>query len=164
MSVPAALGLVAVLVVATSLLALVIRDRSGRGRVVHHGRTSPGIPLGDQQLGSTATFVQFGTETCAPCHVASRRIGAFTAEHDGVVHVELDTADHPDLARSLNILSAPTTFLLDPTGRVRVRFAGVPRPGELERHVASLEDGSTAAEPSPAPSAPAPLEGAEHVH
>lgn len=138
MSVSAALGLLAGLVAATSLLAVVIRRTSGRGRVVSPDAPSPEIPLGDRRLGRVATFVQFGTETCAPCHVASRRIGTFAAEHDDVVHVELDTADHPDLARSLNILSAPTTFLLDRAGRIRVRFAGVPRPEELERHVASL--------------------------
>lgn len=157
MSVPAALGILVALVVASSLLGLVIRRREGRGRAVRRDRPSPEIPLIDDRLGGTATFVQFGTETCAPCHVASRRIGAFAAARPGVAHIELDTADHPDLASSLNILSAPTTFLLDPAGHIRVRFAGVPRTEELDRHLASLAS-------SPAGPGHADSERPDHVH
>lgn len=172
MSVPAAVGLVAALVVATSLLALVIRKTSGRGRQVSPDGPSPEIPLGGEELGRVATFVQFGTESCAPCRTAARRIGAFAAEHPGLAHIELDTAEHPDLARSLNILSAPTTFLLDAAGRIRVRFAGVPRTTELDRHVTSLTTTQPRSEPSDphqTPSASKPSitsapQGAGHAH
>jgi thioredoxin-like negative regulator of GroEL len=139
MSVPAALITLAVLLAVSTALAVLLRRRSGRGREVT-ARPDRQIPLVEGQLGSVATFVQFGTDTCAPCHVAARRIKAFTAEHPGVVHLELDTVDHPDLASRLNIISAPTTFLLDAGGAIRVRFSGAPRPEELARHLTSVSD------------------------
>ncbi len=139
MSVPSALITLALLLAVSTGLAVLLRLRSGRGREVAE-RPDSGIPLEKDQLGSVATFVQFGTETCAPCRATARRIEAFVAEHPGVAHVELDTADHPDLARRLNIISAPTTFLLDAGGAIRVRFSGVPRPQELTRQLRSVSD------------------------
>lgn len=137
MSVPAALAVLALLVAASSLLAVLLAHRRGRGRTVNRPAPLP-LPLTAEQLGSVATFVQFGTEICAPCRAASRRLEEFTAQHPGVLHLELDTADHPDLVRRLNILSAPTILLLDASGQIRVRFSGPPPTSEIARHVEAV--------------------------
>lgn len=139
MSVPAALITLALLLVVSTALAVLLRRGDGRGREMA-ARPDRQIPLEEGQRGSLATFVQFGTGSCAPCHLAARRIKAVAAEHPGVVHVELDTVEHADLARRLNIISAPTTFLLDAGGAIRVRFSGVPRPEELSRQITTVTE------------------------
>lgn len=137
MSVPIALAVVALLVATSALLAVILARHRGRGRRVRGPQQLP-IPAVADRLGRVATLVQFGTEICAPCRAASRLLAQFSAQHPGVQHIELDTAAHPDLARRLNILSAPTVFLLDTSGQIRVRFSGPPTTSELTRHLEAV--------------------------
>jgi hypothetical protein len=45
--------------------------------------------------------------------------------------IEIDIDAEPALARELNVLSLPTTFVLDVEGRERFRISGVPKTGDL---------------------------------
>ena len=45
----------------------------------------------------------------------------------GVAHVEIDAESHLELARKLNILSTPTTIVLNADGREVGRAVGVPK-------------------------------------
>ncbi len=82
-------------------------SRSSRA-LTHFKRGVPGI-------------VYFTTPDCVTCRAAQRpAIQALEKRLDGQVQViEVDAADRPDLARQWSVLSVPTTFVLDRTGRPR---------------------------------------------
>jgi hypothetical protein len=45
--------------------------------------------------------------------------------------IEIDIDAEPTLARELNVLSLPTTFVFDREGRERFRISGVPKTADL---------------------------------
>lgn len=147
--------LVGVLALAT-VLGLVLRSRTGRAQYT----TAPAAPNGshtpddagstsvgttdrssstahglapDEAFGHRATLVQFSTPTCARCPGTRRQLDAVAAEHDGVVRLEIDVADRPEVAARYNVLQTPTVLLVDGDGTVRTRFGGPPRRDELAR-------------------------------
>ena len=75
-------------------------------------------------LGSTATFVQFSSEVCAPCRRTRAVLAAVVAEREDLSHVEMDVAEHLDLVRRFGIMRTPTTLLLDAHGAVVGRMSG----------------------------------------
>ncbi|MFR9675675.1 TlpA family protein disulfide reductase [Streptomyces sp. TR06-5] len=87
--------------------------------------------LGVARLGERATLVQFSSAFCRPC-VATRRILAEIAEMvDGVVHVDVDAEARLELVRELDVAGTPTVLVLDATGRVVQRAAGLPRKADV---------------------------------
>jgi thiol-disulfide isomerase/thioredoxin len=140
MTLPAALAVVAALVAASALLALWLTRRSGRVRVPAETVTLTSADLG-APLGETATLVQFGTRFCAPCRQAARRLSEFAATHPGVTHLDIDLEADPDWAWRHEITESPTTFVLGPSGQVRARITGVPRPADLATHLTPAEGG-----------------------
>jgi len=142
MSLPQALIVLAALVAATGALAIVLRARAGHGRAVSRATVVAASDLGSgEPLGEFATFVQLGTTFCAPCRATARRLSDFTATRPGVAHLDIDLAESPELADRFNVVETPTTLLLDRGGVVRVRFAGVPRPDDLEHHLHVITTG-----------------------
>jgi thiol-disulfide isomerase/thioredoxin len=121
---PRAVLLLAVLLLAGGL-GLLLRRRSGRAREVAGGAllTSDDLP---GTLGELATFVQFSSPACSPCRAVRRVLSSVAAGETGLKHLEIDAADHLDLARRLHIMRTPTVLLLDPRGRVVRRISGVP--------------------------------------
>lgn len=75
-------------------------------------------------LGSTATFLQLSSEVCTPCRRTHAVLSTLAGERDGVVHVDLDVAEHLDLVRQFDVLRTPTVLLLDPAGVVVGRMSG----------------------------------------
>ncbi|WP_345639922.1 thioredoxin family protein [Streptomyces tremellae] len=127
---------VAVLLVA-AVFGLVRRRTDGRLRARAAART-PASEAGrlvaadlGGPLGSRATLVQFSSEFCAPCRAVRRVLEEVSAEHGGVVHVELDVSRHMRLVRLLNILRTPTVLVLDAEGRVVGRGSGRVRKADL---------------------------------
>lgn len=119
-----------------------VRTSSGRSEA----RELAEVAAAHGRLGEHATLLQFSTEFCAPCRATRRMLDDLASRRDGVVHVEVDLTDRADLARRLNILQTPTTFVLDPAGRSRARIGGAPRLREVtalldalteDRHVAA---------------------------
>lgn len=123
-------GVVALLV--ALLLALVVAAiqhwRAGRFRA-HRPTADSQIwrqRLGEG-LGADATFVQFSSAFCAPCRVTRLILEEIAQSDPRVKHIEIDAESHLELVRELNILSTPTTIVLDREGRTIARSVGAPR-------------------------------------
>lgn len=82
----------------------------------------PGVRLGER-----ATLVQFSSTFCAPCRATRLVLERVAATEPGVVHVELDVADHTELGERLGIDVTPTVLVLDAAGVERSRASGAPR-------------------------------------
>ncbi|MFJ4164654.1 thioredoxin family protein [Microbacterium sp. NPDC089698] len=125
MSLPIAVAVVAALLVVTVLAGVLLHRRDGRAVAVHGDRHVDPADL-MRPLGAHATLVQFSTEFCARCPQVRRMLGSVADERDGVVHAEVDLTSRSDLAARYKVLSTPTTLIVDPEGRIRSRFTGVP--------------------------------------
>ena len=90
------------------------------------------------KLGSRATLVQFSSAFCTPCR-ATRALLENVVEglHD-VVHIDIDAEDHLELVRELNILSTPTTLILDSHGNEVGRAVGAPKREQVLNALAAI--------------------------
>ena len=118
--------LVVVLLAAASAIWWFARRWASRFRPVHR---RPGVEVLtsadlDRALGRRATFVQFSASTCAACPQVNRLLTDLVTEEPGVIHVDLDAADHLDLVRRLGVYRTPTVLLVDADGAVRSRTSG----------------------------------------
>ncbi|WP_323749828.1 thioredoxin family protein [Curtobacterium sp. VKM Ac-1376] len=146
--------LVGVLALAT-VLGLLLRHQTGRARsagtAASMRQDADGLAL-DTDYGTTATFVQFSTPTCARCPATRRQLDAVAGQHEGVRRIEIDLAERPELASRFDVLQTPTVLLLDADRTVRTRFGGPPRPPELAAALdAVLTTGSTGASGTTSP-------------
>lgn len=132
-----ALGIVAALLVLAAIIGVVARRRDGRRRSggTLHFDPSDAAP---SALGSRATLVQFSTETCARCPQVRRMLHGYTANDEGLRHVEVDLTHRPDLSARYRVLQTPTTFVVDHAGAVRARFHGVPQRHALTEALAAF--------------------------
>lgn len=89
------------------------------------------------ELGEKATLVQFSSAFCAPCRATRRLLGDVAGMVDGVVHVEIDAEARLDLVRRLGVMRTPTVLVLDASGGVVRRGAGLPRKADI---IAALGD------------------------
>ena len=96
--------------------------KRGQGRVVPvSGQT---ISLNYRVAGKT-TLLQFTTEMCAPCAQLKPRLEQIALYRSDVEHVVVDAVEHLDLANNLSVRTTPTTFIIDPDGKIRARIHGV---------------------------------------
>lgn len=96
------------------------------------GRSGGGpARLGAAELGAEpgprASLVQFSSAFCQPCRATRRILAEVAAMVEGVAHIEIDAEERLDLVRALGIEKTPTVLVLDATGRVVRRAAGMPR-------------------------------------
>ena len=136
MSPALALGIAAALVVLAVVFGVVQRRLDGRRRSGGELRFDP--QDASAELGARATLVQFSTEMCTRCPQVRRMLHSYTADHDGLTHVEVDLTHRPDLSARYKVLQTPTTFLVDNTGAVRARFHGVPHRHTLTEALAAV--------------------------
>ena len=78
-------------------------------------------------LGSRATLVQFSSAFCTPCRTTRALLESVVADLDDVAHVEVDAEAQLDLVRALNIMSTPTTLILNSQGLEVGRAVGAPK-------------------------------------
>ena len=79
------------------------------------------------------TLVYFTTPGCVPCktmqrpaiQTLSQTLGSFLQV------VEIDATEHPELADRWGVMSVPTTFIIDPRGKLRHVNHGVARAEKL---------------------------------
>jgi thiol-disulfide isomerase/thioredoxin len=122
--------LVAVLVLATGV-GLLLSARAGRLR---SGGTAEG---GWELAGHTPSvdervlLLQLSSPVCTPCRQAAAVLDKLVADTPGLVHAELDVAEHPDVARTLGVMRTPTVVAFDRAGVELLRVSGVPRTPEL---------------------------------
>lgn len=130
--------LVAVLALATAV-GLVLRARDGR---VRHGRTEGGWALADITPGPAerVLLLQLSSPVCTPCRRTAEMLDALRTRRPEIVHREIDVADRPDVARTLNVLRTPTVVAFDRAGAELLRVSGVPRAADLEAALASSLD------------------------
>ena len=141
-------GLVVLIVAVAATLAvgLALRGRAGRVRA---SDPVPAPAAGDERLtrlaeaGVTATgrpiVLHFAADWCGPCAAVRRVVGQVLSRLDvgrtdgpAATEIELDIDENPSLAKTLGVLSLPTTFILDGSLTERFRISGVPSATDLE--------------------------------
>ncbi|WP_305093969.1 co-chaperone YbbN [Prescottella sp. R16] len=137
-------------VAATLAVGLALRARAGRVRA-----SEPAATAGDErtvlltEAGVTATghpvVLHFSADWCGPCAAVRRVVGNVLAKLDAsrtdgpaALDIELDIDENPALAKTLGVLSLPTTFILDGDLTERFRISGVPSAADLEAALVPL--------------------------
>ena len=102
--------------------------RASRGKIKSGGRKLEiSAKEVGEKLGSRLTLLQFSSAFCSPCRTTKILLEQLTKDLPDVQHIDINAESHIDLARSLNILSTPTTLVLDSDGREIGRAVGVPK-------------------------------------
>ncbi|MFD3507349.1 thioredoxin family protein [Nocardia sp. NPDC058666] len=85
--------------------------------------------------GAAPAVLHFSADWCGPCDAVRRVVASVTDELSDSPNaprdIEIDIDADPALARELNVLSLPTTFVFDAEGKERFRISGVPKAGDL---------------------------------
>ncbi|MBD7919971.1 thioredoxin family protein [Cellulomonas sp. Sa3CUA2] len=157
--------LVLVVLALATALGLAWRGRNGRFRPTDAAR--PGATAVEAQpvtgpardvltaddlgvaLGGRATFVQLSSEVCAACRATSTVLAGVAADEPGVVHVELDVAEHLELVRRFGVMRTPTTLVVGHDGALVGRMSGAT---DRRQALAALASCGT---PAPCPGVPA---------
>ena len=102
-------------------------------------RTTRGLLLEAYQLGRPA-ILYFTMPTCAPCKtVQAPALTEVQARFGTRLQViEVDVTRSPSLADRWGVLSVPTTFIIDASGRPRGVNHGVARANMLERQLQAV--------------------------
>ncbi|RDI61485.1 thioredoxin family protein [Nocardia pseudobrasiliensis] len=92
--------------------------------------------------GEVPAVVHFSADWCGPCAAVRRVVAGVVADlaetPQPPLDIEVDIDAEPALAKELNVLSLPTTFVFDARGRERFRISGVPKPGDLRSALSPL--------------------------
>ncbi|WP_159842245.1 thioredoxin family protein [Nocardia sp. CY41] len=133
------LTILAVVLLAALAVGVLLRRRDGKIRA------ADGIDLSDSaraQLlasvgvtGAGPAVLHFSADWCGPCDAVRRVVANVTDQLAGSPQppqdIEVDIDAEPALARELNVLSLPTTFVFDVEGKERFRISGVPKATDL---------------------------------
>lgn len=84
-----------------------------------------------QELGATATLLQFSSAACSPCRATSRVLAEVESAAEGVAHIEIDAEHRLDLVGELGITRTPTVLLLDANGVEQGRILGAPSKADV---------------------------------
>jgi len=133
-----------VAIVLIALLAVTIVVAS----VIQWRRLHPQMPilheviephrLGADELGTSATLLQFSKAACVRCPGVHRTLRSVADEHDGVLHLDVDVTDRPDIARHFVVSQTPITLILDRHGMVQSRLGGPPGRDVVELELARM--------------------------
>ena len=123
--------LTALLAVTVAAGIVVRRSQNRPRRHIEHEVIEP-ERLGATTLGERATLLQFSSEQCTRCPGVHRMLSDVAVQTDGVLHLDVDLTQRPDIARHFHILQTPTTLILDHAGVVQTRFGGAPRRDVVE--------------------------------
>jgi thiol-disulfide isomerase/thioredoxin len=126
MTTQAGIALVAGVLLIAVLFGVWERRRRGRIRTTSSEHRLTEAEIG-AALGESATLLQFSSAFCTPCRATRTLLSDVAARAEGVIHIDLDAEAHLELVRRLNILTTPTTLILDRDGVEVGRAAGTPR-------------------------------------
>ncbi|MFE3442323.1 thioredoxin family protein [Nocardia sp. NPDC059180] len=92
--------------------------------------------------GSGPAVLHFSADWCGPCTAVRRVVAGVTEDLADSPQpprdIEVDIDADPTLAKALNVMSLPTTFVFDAEGRERFRISGVPQVGDLRSALTPL--------------------------
>ncbi|GGN84646.1 thioredoxin family protein [Nocardia rhizosphaerihabitans] len=132
------LVILAAVVLAAVAVGLLLRRNQGRVRpATLDPETAQRARLLDAAgvTGATPAVLHFSADWCGPCDAVRRVVAGVTADLSDSPNaprdIEIDIDADPALARELNVLSLPTTFVFDAAGKERFRISGVPKAGDL---------------------------------
>lgn len=83
------------------------------------------------------TLVYFTTPSCVPCKTVQRpEIAKLESILDNKIQVlEIDATERPDMANRWGVMSVPTTYLIDPHGKLLHINHGIKRAHQLLRQI-----------------------------
>jgi thiol-disulfide isomerase/thioredoxin len=138
-------GLVLLLVALATAAGFLWRSRTGLAKKVAAGtiidlREIAAIKDGKPvtEFGEKVTFLQFSSEVCSQCAQTARLFHELEAQHDDILHIEVDITDRLDLASKFNILQTPTTLVLDKNGLVTSRIGGAAKPQTIQEELGNF--------------------------
>lgn len=140
---PAVLVTLAALVLGTTALGLVIRARSGRAIISTSIDDHPDARLAVP--GAELTLLLLTSPVCSACAVMRRVSEHVVADDSALARREFDVTERPDLAREHNVLSTPTTLLVDAAGAVHGRIVGAAKPAQVRAAVRAVRESRAAA-------------------
>ncbi|MFI6171298.1 thioredoxin family protein [Nocardia sp. NPDC051052] len=130
--------ILAVMLLAAFAVGMVLRGRNGKVRVadVIETRSARADLLASVgATGSGPAVLHFSADWCGPCAAVRRVVADVTGQlaesPQPPLDIEVDIDAEPVLAKELNVLSLPTTFVFDSEGRERFRISGVPKVTDL---------------------------------
>ncbi|MFC9440180.1 thioredoxin family protein [Nocardia sp. NPDC057030] len=130
--------ILAVMLLAALAVGVVLRRRDGRVRVADDGETRSAradLLAAVGVTGSVPAVLHFSADWCGPCAAVRRVVADVTGQlaesAQPPLDIEVDIDAEPVLAKELNVLSLPTTFVFDSEGRERFRISGVPKVTDL---------------------------------
>jgi thiol-disulfide isomerase/thioredoxin len=100
------------------------------------GAIKDGKPV--TSFGERVTFLQFSSEVCSQCAQTARLFHELEAQHDDILHIEVDITNRLDLANKFNILQTPTTLVLDKNGVVTSRIGGAAKSQTIQDQLGSF--------------------------
>lgn len=139
--------ILAVMLVAGLAVGLYLRHREGAVRTApatldRDTATRDELLLAAGVTGSGPAVLHFSADWCGPCDAVRRVVADATRDLADSPQpprdIEIDIDADPALARALNVLSLPTTFVFDAEGRERFRISGVPKTSDLRSALSPL--------------------------
>ena len=138
-------GLVLALIAVATAAGLIWKARTGTAKKVNSGlvidlkeiaAVKDGLPV--TEFGERVTFLQFSSEFCSQCAQTARLFQDLEAQHDDILHIEVDITNRLDLANKFNILQTPTTLVLDKNGVITSRIGGAAKPQTIQDEIGSF--------------------------
>ncbi|GGL21718.1 thioredoxin family protein [Nocardia jinanensis] len=145
--------ILAVMLLAGLAVGLYLRRREGAVRSApvtldRDNGTRDDLLVAAGVTGSGPAVLHFSADWCGPCSAVRRVVADATRDLADSPQpprdIEVDIDADPALARALNVLSLPTTFVFDAEGRERFRISGVPKTSDLRSALSPLAAGSAA--------------------
>ena len=118
------------------VLGYLMRLRYGKLKKVN-GLNISALEL-NQNLGKTATIVQFSTTFCSECRTAKAIVKDVVKDFKDIAYVEVDAESNLDLVRRVDIRSTPTTIFLDSKGFEIARAKGAPKRDQLIKAIKAI--------------------------
>ena len=137
--------LLAGLVLVALIVGAFLVAKSGLARKVSSGEqvdlsnlraTKNGKPV--DKFGEKLTLLQFSSDFCSSCKQTSVLLGTIEKVQKGLLHIDLDIGERLDLAKTFNILTTPTTLILNSKGSVVSRIVGAPKLATIESEIERL--------------------------
>ncbi|WP_378736822.1 thioredoxin family protein [Nocardia brasiliensis] len=130
--------ILAVVLLAAVAVGVVLRRRDGKFRaadVIETHSARAGLLASVGVTGTGPAVLHFSADWCGPCAAVRRVVADVTGQlaesAQPPLDIEVDIDAEPVLAKELNVLSLPTTFVFDSEGRERFRISGVPKVTDL---------------------------------